>query len=1755
MRKRSVAILLSITLVVVGNVLLARPSQDNASGSETDDTQNKPQSQSQNTLADAGFILSKASDGGICGRLVPGYDPGFTVGAEDRVLKINDIYTKGRSLSQLQSMLSGPAGTSVKITLLVSGGRELTVHEIKIDTLENKRIFPYSNIILAGVDIFERPNMFSNNFRMAQAVEPRGTFLFVGSALKNLLKHQPHAIAPTSDAEVLISIPYSLEFFDKAALFEEGGEAIQFATEMSKRNLKSLYHREILACVTVAQYLESTKRLQQANSIWRNLYSTLSEAKAADQITILSGYAKFLSHYPSHGSAKIISDQLNTLCMNNLGKASLDGLATVGKIDAIGKDYAKAAKVLRVLADQRKKYFDPQKSNYVKYQDTIITLANLSDVYLASSEFEAASDSLKEALAIYDENLNTDEIVQLERGFSPCYSEIQTRLANVCKQAGDKKEADKWFERARLKVEESFGKDSAQVKALVLENVDYDARQESYYRPNLDWLEAHHAYDLLRESKNKKARLIIEKLVLSCKQKDSIDLYAFFRVFNLARELSKSNKTEALEILSQLEKIAEKFPATAMKATVLAEMVSLLERNANSAKADEKFKELEQELLRIEALNHPEMNHASRRSDFDLAQFNINRVKTMALYFRFIDEPQTALILFEKLEKGLSSRDIRRQLIVEEILLCNLQLKKFEQANLDSVLTENINYDKIHRLIQAATICINQDKVAQARKLMDALARYGEQNKIGIDQDNLYTSLADMETRLKNYTAAQNFRAKANKKLHAQQTSEFQALAFASQGETKEAIKAYLEASLSEIRRGRSEGNIASMEMLNKALALMLNQKDIESSAISKLNEIVQRVPVDDESKQMSEQIIQIAKLKSSQPLLLHEGEFEMAAKLGENANLNADGTNHELSRARIDAELKKNHFEKAAELIISLLEQDYKHTNSRFNPHPGNRRVDLFVQEFESAGRLDLLETILKRAFELDQQQPDHAKSIRLLNAIFLVDVYAKQKKSQEALALSKNILAIYAKNAEQAFPPGSNNVNVNLEVLLGAVDSFIKYGQLDDAKQLTDNISSLYQNIVGPKHPAFVALLERDAAICKARQDKEGQKKYLAKAFEIASFNWGRQGRMTATVRMKYASALREMQEQSEADKFETIQPPPFKRMDEKSLYGSRYISVSHSPPPDAYADSAEPVLLEHLKNSIAAGGINGDVLNQGSVQIRDMLIDFYLARQKYSEAEKLELEMLQLWTDVEGRFGNRRLACMNDLATINLAKGDRNKAEQWVSKAEKANVFNYSLNALKSAAIRLELGDKAQAVKLLRSVSQNYTQDYSPFTPGFKECAYLLAQAGQTDEVARLTKLYETQKAKRKGNFYGGYGWNQKRTEPVYELQDGVWVRMTRAIKMIEDNSRMRQYRRSLEMKNQRSNNMESMRSRVPENVFEAIKRNHEQMLANRAKQVAEAEQADKMRLGKEELRRDFATSRIVAMQEATRELNQTQMEIENKRIEDKRENDSRVTLMSQKLEAAAQNKVSNPAAYIMALRQLAYSYQASKNVAKAQEIRLKALNEFLLYDNRNLSASAYHTVVDCFVTAVTEGKMTLTQALPYFSKLIEKAERANHQYRDDVNDSIYELISETSQASNDRSWSIKFYEIWIAERKKILGAHDITLYPLLSNLAVNCLLTEDFKKAKQTYLECRNVVAKDPQKRLQNELNLAVCLAQSGEVKEGEKCWKEAGKAHNWIFDQSSYRSFKYLAIKLKNIGQEAQAKEVEKIMRAAERFKD
>ncbi|MBS1954772.1 MAG: hypothetical protein JST89_11335 [Cyanobacteria bacterium SZAS-4] len=1487
-------------------------------------------------LVEPPFVLKPASDGGLYGVVLAHNNSDFYLSPEDRILKIDDTFTKGRPIEALQKLLKGKSGTSLTLTVLTARSNELATHTVIRNTDRPKIPGGAYTAMLGAFDVFDRPTRFHASLMMAKNSADRGTNLFAGALLKDLLNYRPYVHPATSEPEIVVALPFAISFFDRCGMVAESDSAIKFATNASKVSLKNRSKSEISALCEAADYLRRTKRLEQANTIWSNLYATVGDAKISEQIKCLTGYAKFLSENSKYGDATPRYERAVTLSKNNPSTVASASLSDAADFYLSRKNYELAEKTSRSLADMQKSLADKTFDKLYQNQKFVQAISKLADALAASGHYAEAVASLQLCLSAYDDSYSAEEIVRLERATNPCYSQLETRIGELEIKDGKPEQARKFLQSAVARIEGSLGTNAPQLKAplAALASIEQNAdearklqsRSENLEplrkdspgdQTDLDFLQSRSAFNAIKSKSFKLADAEIRKLIDATKKQTTFDPYSISRLIALANAYGTNvDNNGAVAILRQLVPLTEPDDSLsdegqkclAIRSQVLAEI-------AIRTNSDSDWRELDKCLYDLQNTAFPRMAGRNRDSDRDASynsqQNSADRLVKFAVGFRFSGRPKDAIVMLETAQQKLKSKSPIWKQACAELALCQIELKDYQAASktfadsIDSSADTNWN----DKTIQVADAYISQNQKSSAESVVNTIVLALQNQKTIYERPRLFTIVGSLEYRLGNYAQADKYFRKATEGTEAERTrqSATASVDFGAvlehEGKVDEATTEYLNAANAEANNHFSDTGPLNIA-LSKALKILIQKPNIDSETMLLLNQAVARSAPAEESSLVSNQLIQVAKnqstnlsnlvgLQAVRAILEHEKQLDMVASLkispqktgadisskqsskgdsttkttAEESATSAQSNVVDVQKDRdlIAAELQNKNYEKAADYVVAMLQDDAKNKQSQLMNHPGNRIADLCLKAFEDANRLDLAEKVLKKAVEIEPSRTPYAGGA--LNSALLADIYAKDHKSTESLASAELVLGQFEKYPDQIIVNQSRECSSSISVLMMAIESLEKAKDYDAAERLNNRLSDFFHKHVGPKNEAFIKVAENFATIFGAKGNKKMQEQKLREALKLSDWNWGANSSRQADLRTKLASLLREGGRATEADQMQRVDAKYVRQPDGKLLYGNDYGFSSHSPPPERYADSAEPALLDWLDQTRATTG----ECSQQTMDVVSNLLDYYYAREQYGAASKLVKKKLEAWESIEGASSDMQSHCMQELAVICFLEKNKKGAEELLKMAQDANVFNRTSNTVPIAALYLEMGNRAVATRLLLSAAKKFeeTNESPVWNESFTRCIYLLACVDQKAEVEKFTAQYEKAVAPMKAYRHGlGYGWNRNNIDPRYELVDGVWVRKTRAIAVAQQEAQMASYRAHPsegQIKSQKAS-MERLKERLPADVARRYAEGEERRAQAAIVKSDEAEAHKQQVEQADKLLHDYATARIVALQQA-------------------------------------------------------------------------------------------------------------------------------------------------------------------------------------------------------------------------------------------------------------------------------------------------
>lgn len=1474
--------------------------------------------------------LIPTGDGSVNAEFRPNAFADFTLSPVDRILQIDDTFTKGKLTSDLQNLLD-PSKASVTLMVLSSPHDQLSVRNLKKNT-ENGRIGNHSfNGVLNAIDAFDRPGLFRNSLSTAKNNEKFGFTLFVGALLKDLLNHCPYRHPSISDSEVLIALPFAVSFFDKSGMFESSDFAINKAVEGSKVAMKNRSKPEILALSALAVYLSRTNRLESSNKIWMNIIATINGARVPEQIACMQQYADFLKHNPKLGDAKPIYKRVEALCLQNLSSdEALKALSDCANFFLAIKDLQSAQNDLRALADANKLAADKNSDKLMRFQRYVKTLSRLADLFAASGDYPNAIASLKEALTTYNSNFGTEELVRLERASSPCLSEIQAQLGVVLGKSGDSDEGKKLLQSAISMIETNLTATASQLKfplnalALLYRNEGKEAeatqlskRSASLSSPvvepatssdvDTDFFQMRDACQFIASKDFKRAESIVQNQLDQHKTQTALDPFFASRVIAVANAYRQaSDPTAAQSLLKRMLLMTESDNVTptqhevnlAIRSQILVELAILTNDDAD-------FRELGKALYDLEDAAYPQRRQNGRDDGGSVGmERNWTRLFYLSLGLRFSGRPKDAAIIAQKILSSTKENSSSWTSAIFQLVLCQIEANDYKTAfkTYSTAFPSAPRIQLFDKLVMIADAFIWRKQTAFAEEILKSLVSMLNLNSVNsFDQPRMLASLGSLEYRLGHLSQAEKYFGEKSKSGQVGGLRNFDERDYAAvleaQGKQQEALRAYLKASLAEKQSLNLDGPFLYVS-LPKALTLFKQEKDGDAASVSLLRQVLQTSPIEQQSMSMSEEILQIVQAQSAKlsgdPVCVedlrniyeHENKPELAASLSprntKSSSISTTSTSINAGddraiRDQIAIETQNKNLDKVSDLVVNLLVLDSKNEQSRMMAHPGNRKADLCLATFENAGRFDLAQKVLKRAIELEKAKtaaPFLASST--LNSALLVDEYAKGKNANESMKLADVVLLQFDAHPEQIIASqsswhggagGGPDCSASLEVLLWSVQSLLATHDYDSAESMNNKLFAFFQKHVGPKNKIFIDIFQNKAIIAGGKKDAKAEGGYFAQAMDIANWYWGKDSQGQSALRTLYASFLRESGRTAEAEKLQRVDTKYVRPPDEKDLYGDKHVRSSHSPPPETYAEGAASAMLDWLTESQSVTGQT----SPDTLRVIDSLLDYYYARLQYGEASKLLQKKLQLWRDTEGACSDRQSLCLQQLAVVVFLEGNKKGASDLLKEAEVANRFNNPLNSVPIAALQLELGNRAAATRILLAAAKKYERPHAIVANDqtFSECAYLLTCLDQVNEVAKLTALYETVMAPIKNyRGFGGYGWARRITDPHYELVNSVWTRKTRAMEIAQREAQSMTYRAHPSEGQLKSQRatIERMRGHAPDDVVNRIEAMQEKQKLVWIQKSNDAEANKKKLEEQDKLMHDYATQRIRALQQA-------------------------------------------------------------------------------------------------------------------------------------------------------------------------------------------------------------------------------------------------------------------------------------------------
>ncbi|MBX3150328.1 tetratricopeptide repeat protein [Candidatus Obscuribacterales bacterium] len=1281
--------------------------------------------QNDDTEIDSPLVLSLSDDGSVCGALRLNYYFDAFWNKAYRVLRIGDVYTKGLSIVDLQKLLRGKHG-SLKAIDVVSAetGETLTVgipvREVSPTSLE---LTPS----LGTASGFDRPNFYTSTKLLAQQAKDFGVIPLAIATYRNILNSRPGVLPQPPDSEIVTALPDALRLFDESGSFDDSQFAIDLATRITAKQLGEFTPSGLTALTETAVYLSQSGRNDRASAIWKNLTATTNSAKLRERLHVLSGYGLFLMANPSFGSPRTQFETMESLIQGDLRRDCLPSLQALLNYYERSRDLEKSEKLVETILELQD--LEPLKgaAHYAQYQEKVRVLLQLARIRTDAAQYTKAEQALNQALDFYRRNLDKHELITLERLNSFSCSAIEIELAHVLSLQNQSTDALKTLESAAQRIERALGEDSCVLKDVFLAKSETcrragDESSAGAYLKRAHQLAAREFKAAPSQNNCWRDYLEVHQLIRQDKFSEAEQATEM-----LVRGIETRGYTDALE-LSRVICLARKF-RSASHISYAKDLLSKL-RYLNSVGATPMRSWILAELYCTMHADRPTATSSEFDETWTSLRENENKVFLDRNPSALLNDPtpeQVQLRSYQQLSGLAFLLRALGQPADAELMFRSLQrragvgpTRSVPQGLLLSLIEQGKyeEFDKYAHSMEASGIAgLVPVAVLLLHRGQLERARRTVRSIEAFQDQGINVSLAQLAV-LK--VGLGEFKNAVELFDRTGSDASSHPLAFATalkeEGFCERAIVKFLEAA----ERERTYTGSGGIGPLQEALTLLERQEKVEDSTISQMVEFLFVTPVKDESTAMSEQIVRVAtklQSKASAPQVL-------------------EGLKRILER------------ENCQDLAVQPASSEI--TEEQENSKTVSRQSQLYNKALHARSLL---------------QHGQDDLSIKL--ALNVLNQLYREPWLLEASNTPPVRLWSLGRDRPQC--------NGTLEVLVQTANILVSRRRVTHLPRYLTLLEHCVMRSGGSKNPLLASLYECTAAIADTDGDKAKRLAEIRKAFDIATWAWGAGSPRNRNLRASYITALRDCGENHLAMQFENLPVADLKYPDWHALYGNLSFVTCHSPAPEVFADSAEDALSKWLSQNVEVNGHLDGQVDRTLIS----LADFYAARKRYSDAEKILTKRLDIFQAVEGRANYHESETYEQIAELRYLSGDLQGAINSLTKAEKVNgTPQYANIALNCAALYLEMGNDRKAANITYQVAkafQKYDAGGGPLAQCFAQCCFLLGKTGQNAELEKMNALYDGA-VQATGRQQYGHEYAGTRSHPFYSRHNGQWIRLT-------------------------------------------------------------------------------------------------------------------------------------------------------------------------------------------------------------------------------------------------------------------------------------------------------------------------------------------------------------------------------------------
>ncbi len=1328
------------------------------------------------TLGEPGIVLRRLADGSTA--IETGPNVSFDLRndlfffPDSRLIKIGSVYARDKSIDELIKLLPGPLNSTIEVTL------------VQGDKLIARVLTRYPRAMLYGMAQVYSPllnvsNFFTNGGRDTEDLVAMGKdHHLTGSNLAAA----PYFIAATTCpkfmalplfAEPARALPDALDFYAQTGMFDKFDAAAAKTIELSEANNKKCSDQDAELLAKCAAVLSQNGGANKARIIYDRLCDVLPSLSNQNKIRVLLGRAQLLGK--SDGKALEDYKQVAEYCAQP-GRMPhqllLETLQTLVDYGVKNNNFEMAETAQSHIVDLQRG--SQGSCRHLQFQEYVGALLKLSDIYEQFGNSAKSQSTLQQAVLIYSDKLNAQELMVLERRGSPCLSDVEMRLACSYARTNQCQMVSAQVALAEKLVSEALGVDCRtavelrKIKALLVKNnaipfAEVSKEFTSLFaladmsKPSVAVVDhiadaqlARLAYDTVA-SDPAKASSLVDMLLAHELAKSTHCADGITRLINLIKLVQQPlSSAKAVDLLKQLDKCFEQ-PGTALSLNRVYQLSEIaLLSNEDSVGASPSWTSLENILKDLEVAQY----HHGERSAEDEERSRLRNLLGVSYVYAFLGEPKKALRLVNyAMQKYPGALELDRSPIAYEAILELLQGNMVEAKKyVDNLKTpDGSNYD-YSRMFGVLGITLSQtghsdlalkilpphtseksrvvDTLAYRRAIVlyqlgrysDALTELGDGESdgsyLGDEIFNLRFLRAELFAKIGQPDKAILAYAQVGGSGSASSLAFTRAVELANTlpSLSPNSIKALVAAS-SHQHSWRESGN--NTEILKSVLELAEKNNFVSNDLDSLKSWILNADLMSGKVEQVIPAFRQRAQSAEETPGRHANFEWADLARIYLGTHQYADGVAAMLHALTIDSG-------------ESISNQMY---------HPGNVRGTLGFTFLVRAKKYREAEAILKQSIA-SHKTAGFSKSA-FIEKSFLAELFIEEGNYSEAKKWAEILLQTFSDD-QGICVPRSDSMRAYL--FYSVVDKFTEQKQFVIAESLLDQATKIQLALVGPRNPLFIENYQSYAKLLQAQHKLLLAEAFARKALDLENWIGGSKnsGRISAVL---LASILRKEGKSFEADQA-AVSPSPLAKNppDLQKLYNISILH-SHSAVPEFYANTAEGPLKKALAEAVASDG-GGSI---AALKALDELTRFFVQQKRYDEAEKTQLYQLKILDLQYGKCAVQKFGCMLNLAEIYLLDNKPSSALQFadqITRPPLEDSFRGNKNRLRLAAVLLSLGRRDKALELARQdekflieTSGGYNNDEY-----LDRCLHFMQRAGAVDDINALTKVKHSMGVKR-------------------------------------------------------------------------------------------------------------------------------------------------------------------------------------------------------------------------------------------------------------------------------------------------------------------------------------------------------------------------------------------------------------------------